>query len=210
MLVLVLQSLLVDVRMGVNVVAVAVLVFVLYVLVVVHGVSVFVHDSVVMLVAVAVRVLMIVLMLLRLIHRRLLSLSRGSCRSSAWALFGTRVADADYREMIEACLVPVALGDAFANGIELLHGQRPDGAAAIAVQVLALAAAEQRVQPGAVAEMNVAHEAVALERLEVTMHRSRVQVRAARDILGRDRAVCGEQRLEHQTSRRRQAKAPLA
>jgi hypothetical protein len=86
--------------------------------------------------------------------------------------------------MAETCLVAVSLSDAFANGIELLGGQRPDGSAAIAIQVLPLAVTEQRIQPGAVAEMDVAHQAVALKRLEVAMHRSRVQARATRYILG--------------------------
>jgi hypothetical protein len=86
--------------------------------------------------------------------------------------------------MTETCLVAVALFDAFANGIELLGGQRPDSSATIAVQVLPLAATEQRIQPGAVAEVDVSHQAVALQRLEIAMHRCRVQARAARYVLG--------------------------
>lgn len=78
-LVPVLQALLVDVRMGVNVVAVAVLVFVGDMLLVVLGVSVFVHDSAPMLVAVATRVVMLVW----LIHLCSLSRSRGRRRCAA-------------------------------------------------------------------------------------------------------------------------------
>ncbi|MCW3028676.1 MAG: hypothetical protein JWN81_1887 [Solirubrobacterales bacterium] len=72
------------------------------------------------------------------------------------------------------------------------------------------AATEQRIQPGAVAEMDVAHQAVALQRLEIAMHRSRVEARAARYVLGRYRSVGGKQRLEQQTPSGGQPKSPFA
>jgi len=118
---------------------------------------------------------------------------RGSCRA--------RGARADDREMTEARLEAVTISDAFADGIQLLDGQRPDGSATIAVQVLALAPSEQRIQPRAVAEMDVAHEAVALQGLEVAMDGGGVEVRPAGDVLGRYRPVRGEQRLEDQAPR---------
>jgi hypothetical protein len=112
--------------------------------------------------------------------------------------------------MTEAGLVAVSLPDALANGIQLLGRQNPDGSATIAVQVLALAAAEQPIQPGPVTEMNVAHQAVALQRLEIAMHGSHVQARAARDVLGGYRPVRCEQSLEYQAPRGRQPKPPFA
>jgi hypothetical protein len=53
-----------------------------------------------------------------------------------------------------------------------------------------------------VAKVDVPHEPVALECLEIAMHGGYVQVRAARYVLRGYGTICREQGLEHQTPRR--------
>ena len=68
----------------------------------------------------------------------------------------------------------------------------------------------QRVQPGAVTEVNVANQPVAFEQLEVAIHRTQVKTQASGDVLGGHRPVSVEQRLQHQPARGGQPQPPLA
>ena len=83
-------------------------------------------------------------------------------------------------------------------------------AAALAVEVLALAGADQGVQARPVAEVDVLDDAVRLERLEVAVDRRRVEPEPVGELLGRDRPVGLEERLEHEPPRRREPQAALA
>ena len=82
--------------------------------------------------------------------------------------------------------------------------QRRDLAAALAQDELARAAGGL-VEPGPVAEVHVAHEAEALEDLEVAVGRGDVAV--AGELLRAQRPVGVEQRLQQQPARGRQAQA---
>ena len=73
----------------------------------------------------------------------------------------------DEREVGEAHLVTKPPPDVVAHRIEQLGADGSSGAAARAVDVLVLAVADECVQPRSVPEMDVAQQAVALERLEV-------------------------------------------
>jgi hypothetical protein len=50
----------------------------------------------------------------------------------------------------------------------------------------------QRVEPGAVTEVNVANKPVAFEQLEVAIHRTKVETRASCDVFGGYRPVSAE------------------
>ena len=84
--------------------------------------------------------------------------------------------------------------------IERLGVERLQHAAALARRVAVLVAGDERVAPGAVPGVDVAHEPGALQRLEVPVDGAEVGGRqppaeAAGDLLGADGAVGGEQRL---------------
>src|ERR1019366_1533557 len=119
-------------------------------------------------------------------------------------------AGADDREVREAGFESEAVSDLRSDWVELLGRERLDGSAALAEQVLALADAEQGVEAGAMAEMNVAHEPLALQRLQVAVDRGHVEPAPKRDLLGRDGPFGGEQRLQHQPPGSGQAKPALA
>ena len=91
-----------------------------------------------------------------------------------------------------------------AHAVEGRRRQRRHVAAALAQDELARAAGGL-VEPGAVAEVHVAHEAEALEDLEVAIGRGDVAV--AGELLGAQRPVGVEQRLQQQAARGRQAQA---
>jgi hypothetical protein len=169
-LVAVFESFLVRVGVGVHLVAVAVLVVVLDVIVVVFGVYVFVNGSVVVLVFVRVRMLVRVL-----VHRCSVSLSWVSRDCIGRVLHGARGACPDDREVRESGFVSETLSDAFADGIELLGRQWADGAATLAEEIFMLARATKRIQSGAMAKVDVAHQSVALERLEIAIDRCQVK-----------------------------------
>jgi hypothetical protein len=90
-------------------------------------------------------------------------------------LYGARGTCADDREVREPGFVSEALSDAFADGIKLLGHQCADGAATLAIEIFPFAAATQRIQPRAMAEVNMAHQSVALERLEIAIDRCQVK-----------------------------------
>lgn len=84
-------------------------------------------------------------------------------------------AESDDREVREACLVAEALPDLFADGIEIVHRNGSDRPALLAIEVFMLLAPDQHVEPRAVAEVDMAHETVALEELEVSVNRGGVE-----------------------------------
>jgi hypothetical protein len=77
----------------------------------------------------------------------------------------------------------------------------------LAIEVFALPAPDELIAPGAVAEVDVPSEPVALERLEVAVDRGEVESQALRELLGRHGAVRREERLEDQPPRRRKPQA---
>ena len=115
--------------------------------------------------------------------------------------------------MAEARVEAGRLAHGPAHAVELLRRDGALDAAALADEVLALAAGAH-VAPGAVAEVHVLHEAEALERLEVAVDRGEVGGRqlpdALGDLLGAERHVGGVERLEHHAPRARQAQAACA
>jgi hypothetical protein len=89
--------------------------------------------------------------------------SRRSGRGAARALW----TEPDEREVGEAHLVTKPPPDVVAHRIEQLGADGSSGAAARAADVLLLAVPDERVQAGPVSKVDVAQQAVALERLEV-------------------------------------------
>ncbi len=67
--------------------------------------------------------------------------------------------------------------------------------------------ADERVEPGPVTEVNVAHKSMLLECFEVAVHRGQVELRTGGDAVGRGRAVRREQRFEHEPARGREPQA---
>src|ERR1700754_1513485 len=120
-------------------------------------------------------------------------------------LAAVRAAPVD-REVREAGLVAEVVADHGAHAVQLLGLDGDDLAAAFAREVLALAAAQQSVDAGAVADVHVADDAELLERLEVAVDGRKVQL-AAGDLLGGDQLAGLEERLEDEPARRREAAA---
>lgn len=116
---------------------------------------------------------------------------------------GAQAAD---REVGEAGLETKPLADLAAHRVELLRAHRHDRTALLAVQVLPLAGADERVQAGTMAKVHVLDDAVRFQRLEVSIHRGDVDVRSVGDPLGGHRPVGGEELLEDEPPRRREAK----
>ena len=94
-----------------------------------------------------------------------------------------------------------------AHVVELGGRDGADGAARLADHELALAAGRV-VEARAVAEVDVAHEPDVLEHLEVAIGRGDVAV--AGELLGAQRPVGGEERLEQLAARGRDAQAAVA
>ena len=80
-------------------------------------------------------------------------------------------AEPDEREVGEVRLVAELFPNGVAHRVESFWRDRGHLCAALAVEVLDLVAAEQRVEPGSVTEMDVTHDAKALERFEVAVDR---------------------------------------
>ena len=182
MLVPVVRPVLVDVWMRVDVVAVAVLVLVLLVLVLVRCVGVLVRCPVAAYLLVAVGVFVVVVLVM-LVHRSISS-GRVSCAGITYLACRASPARSNDRVVREACLEAKPPPDACADRVELLGTDRANGTAVLAVEILAFATAAQGVQAGPVAEMHMAHESMALERLEIAVHRCQVQTEAMHDVLG--------------------------
>ena len=131
------------------------------------------------------------------------------------ALLRAARAEADDREVREARLEARQVADRVAHAVER---RRIDGLkrpAGLAGEVLTVAEPREHVAPGPVAGVEMADEAELAERLEVAIDRRDVRLRhlAAEpvgDLLGRDRCARGEQRLEHEPARGRQAQAAAA
>src|SRR5687768_11352418 len=107
----------------------------------------------------------------------------------------------DDREVDETGLVARGRGDDRLDAEYRLGVERLQRAAALAGGVAVLVAGGERVAAGAVPGVDVAHEPGPLERLEVPVDRAEVRrgqppAQAAGDLLGADRAVGGEQRLD--------------
>lgn len=101
-------------------------------------------------------------------------------------LLGAPLAEAHDREVREAGVMGEPGSDLGADRVELLGSEQRHLGAALAVQVLAVAA-DQRVQAGAVPEVHVPREALAFEQLEVAIHRGFVKGQLERELLGRHR-----------------------
>ncbi len=100
-------------------------------------------------------------------------------------LCGATGTQPDDRKVDEAGSVAELVLDQLAHGVELLSWHRSVVGTTLAGEVLPLTAHGQRVQPRAVAEMNVANHADVLERLQVSIHRADVRRRhAATDPFG--------------------------
>lgn len=83
----------------------------------------------------------------------------------------TLLAESDDREVREARLVAELAFDFPAYRIESFRRYRGDFGAVVAVEVFDLVAADEDVQAGSVAEVDVADQSVALKDLEVAVHR---------------------------------------
>jgi hypothetical protein len=110
-----------------------------------------------------------------------------------WVLSGASSAEPHDREVSEARFVTEPSFDLLADGVEVLDGDRCDLLAAFAIEVFELLAADQHVESGSVAEMDVANEAVTLEQLKVAVDRGGVDREFARELLGGHGTFCGEQ-----------------
>lgn len=190
-----------------DVVPVAVLVLVLDVLVLMTGVGMLVHSPVGVLVLVAVWMLMLVVLVVLGAHR-----SSGFRRPSTVGVRATlraRATRPDQGEVGEASPVTRQLFDAAADRVELPGIQRLHGSAALAEEVFPFATADKQIQARAVAEVNVAHQAVTLEHLEVSIDRSDLDAESAGDPLGGDGSFGAEERFEDESPRRREPEAPL-
>ena len=148
-LVLVFETGLMKVGMGVHLVAVAVFVLMLDVVVLVRGVRVRVLGSVRVLVLVSMRMVVAVVFVC-LVHGCASSLVRAGRNRLGRRRGATRAADADDRKVGEAGVKSEPLSDRLADEIELPGGQCPHGAATLAIQVLLLAIATKRVEAGSV------------------------------------------------------------
>ena len=108
-------------------------------------------------------------------------------------------AEPDDREVGEAGAVAELGLDRVADGVEALAVDGGHAVAALADEVLALAVADQRVEPGAVPGVHVAHDAELLEVLERAVDRPRSRPGATAS--AGQRRVGGEQRLQHAPAR---------
>jgi hypothetical protein len=129
------------------------------------------------------------------------------CTGAALGASSTRPHD---REMGEPGFVAEPSRDLAANRVELRGAHRSHGSAALAVKVFPLAGSEERVQPGAMAQVYMADDSVSLERLQVPVHRGELGVQAAGDPLCRHRAFGSEQGLEHGPPGRREPQPTLS
>ncbi len=79
--------------------------------------------------------------------------------------------------------------DLLANRIELLDSQATNRSAALAGEVFALAVTDERVEAGAVSEVDVPGEPVLLERFEVPVDGGEVESQLGRDVFCRSGPV---------------------
>lgn len=186
-LVLVLQALLVEVGVGVHVITVTVLVLVFDVLVLVVGVDVLVHGTVGVLVGVFVAVL-----------TAWVGHWSSACSGLDRRALGAVGAGPDDWKVSKPRFVAESRFDLAAYRIELRGVERLYGSAALTVKVLPLPLADEHVQTRSVSEVDVTHEPVALEHLEVPVDGCQLDPQAAGEALGGHWAVGREQGAEHQ------------
>lgn len=173
------EVLLVDVVVGVYVVAVVVFVGVFDVGVGMLGVRVLVGD-----------VAVVVLMAVAMLEVAGVRLARGGgfvCVGRV--VCGAGGAEADDREVAEACVVAEGVLDRGADRFQAGGVDAVNAVAAFADEVLALAVVVEGVEAGAVADVDVAHDAGLFEVLEVAVHRAEVclghlAAKAGGDVLG--------------------------
>jgi hypothetical protein len=89
------------------------------------------------------------------------------------------IAHADDRKMGETGAVAETLADQLAKIIKLRWGDTHRGMTAFAIEILALTFAHESVEAGTMAEVHMAHNAGALESLEVAVDRSGVEGEAS-------------------------------
>jgi hypothetical protein len=92
-------------------------------------------------------------------------------------------AGADDREVGEASFVAKLLPDDLADSAELFRSDRSHPAAPLAVEVGPFILPAEGIEPGAVAEVNVADESVALQQLEIAVDRAQVQAQTSHHVL---------------------------
>jgi hypothetical protein len=194
--VVVLEVFLVDVAVRVHAVAVIVLVDVLDVVVSMLGARMVVGDAAVV-VSMAVAVLVVA---------GLGGVYAAGLLSRGRIVRGAAGTEADDREVAEARLVAKGLLDRGADRVKARGGHAVDAVTALADEVLAFGVVLEGVEAGAVADVDVSHHAELLEVLEVAIHRADVRGRqlsakTGGDELGRDGAVGGEQRRQHDPAR---------
>jgi hypothetical protein len=113
----------------------------------------------------------------------------------------------DDREVCEARFVAKQLPKLISHRVKLLRRQRPDGAATLAGKKLPFAATDEGVETRAVPEVDVSRKSVLLKRFKVSVDRRDIELQGTGDVLGRHRSLGCEQRLKHESTRRRQPKA---
>src|SRR5436190_3871185 len=150
--------------------------------------------------------------------RRACSFNGAGIRPAGWAgkkpggerparpLRGTVRTQPHQGKVAEPGFVAEAPANRLAGRVELAGLDTDNLAAALADQVLALALAEERVEAGTVAQVNVPDDAHRLEPLEVAVDRGEVEGGAAvgqplGDPLGRHRRVGGEELVEDHPAR---------
>jgi hypothetical protein len=112
--------------------------------------------------------------------------------------------------MGELSLIAKLFLDAVADAIELTWRDGQHRATALAVEVGPLVVTAEGIEPGAVAEVDVADKTVTFQQLEIAVDRAQVQSQASHDVLGRHRAVSREERLQHEPASGREPQAAAA
>src|SRR3954452_19030228 len=126
--------------------------------------------------------------------------------ASTTSILGAGGAQPGDGEVGEAGVEAKRFADRLARAVEPFGLGDPDLAAGLADEVLAFAVADEAVEPGAVTEVDMADHTELLEALEVAVDRGQLDLLAG-DLLGRDEALGGEQRLEDLATRPREAPA---
>ena len=112
--------------------------------------------------------------------------------------------------MGEAHFVAKAAFDVGADRIEELRTDRLGDATFGAVDVFPRPADGECVEPGAVTEVDVVHQPVALEDLEIPIDGRHDEVQGERDLLGRERSGGSKKRIQHALAGGGQAQSACA
>jgi len=154
-------------------------------------------------VAVAVGVLM-------LVYSVGAALKIGFRRAAPPGLAGALLAEADDREVGEARLVSEFFLDLSAYLVQAWCGDRGDSGAAVAVEIFDLITAEEDIEARSVAQVDVTDQSIGFEDLEVAVDRRLLDDECPGEVCCGNRALGGEERLQHQAPRSREPEAPLA